>query len=339
MKKEITRSLTNPIRKDRKPLHELIPLSQPLRVLIDPCDLCNFKCKFCFQAYDKSFTGSIMQEELFEKIVVQLKEFENPINVIHLFGLGEPLMNKKLPKFIRLLCRENVAKEISITSNGSLLTHKLSEELVNAGLSRLSISLNGIKDEDFYMNVGSNIDFNRLYNEIKYFNQIKGKCQLHVKINGDYFSEEDCERFVKLFEACTDTINIDNIVNVWSGIRLTDQTQKKMYSIQQDTVKNSECICPQMFYELAIHSDGSVSPCCVDYKYHKENLGNVNNHSLKEIWNGHKLYSLWMQNIKEERINYFNCIDCEYPSCASTVDLMPYKEKIFIKIDKMRRKE
>ena len=78
--------LTTPIRKDRKPLHELIPLDQPLRVLIDPCDICNFRRQFCFQAYDSSFKGRVMFMELFEKIVKQLQEFERPINIIHLYG-------------------------------------------------------------------------------------------------------------------------------------------------------------------------------------------------------------------------------------------------------------
>lgn len=119
--------LTSPIRQDRKPLQDLIPLAQPLRVFIDPCDICNFKCKFCFQTYDINFKGRVMSDEIFDKIISQLKEFDNPINVVHLYGLGEPLLNNNIVKYIKLLRDNGVAKEIACTSNGSRLNKELSE--------------------------------------------------------------------------------------------------------------------------------------------------------------------------------------------------------------------
>ena len=146
--------LKTPIRSDRKPLYDMLPLSQPLRILIDPCDICNFKCTYCFQNYDKNFKGTIMKESTFRLIIEQLKEFENPINIVHLFGLGEPMLNIKLPKFVHILKENNVAKEIAVTSNGSRLEEELSKHLVDAGLDRLPISLNGIEDKHFENNVG-----------------------------------------------------------------------------------------------------------------------------------------------------------------------------------------
>lgn len=53
MDEKYAKLLTKPIRNDRKPLQELLPLEQPLRIFIDPCDICNFRCKFCFQSYGK----------------------------------------------------------------------------------------------------------------------------------------------------------------------------------------------------------------------------------------------------------------------------------------------
>ena len=61
------KKLTPPIRKDRKPLQDLLPLKQPLRVNIDPCDVCNFKCDFCFQCKNTGFKGSVMTVEMFER--------------------------------------------------------------------------------------------------------------------------------------------------------------------------------------------------------------------------------------------------------------------------------
>jgi len=43
-----------PYSKDRKPLQELLPLDTPLTMYIDPTDICNFACRFCFNGDEKS---------------------------------------------------------------------------------------------------------------------------------------------------------------------------------------------------------------------------------------------------------------------------------------------
>lgn len=324
--------LKTPIRQDRKPLQNLLPLSQPLRILIDPCDICNFKCSYCFQSYDKSFKGNIMSNDLFQMIVGQLQEFENPINVIHLYGLGEPMLNPNLPDFIRILKDKNAAKEIAVTSNGSRLEENYSKRLVNAGLNRLSISLNGICDKHFEKITEKEVSFDEIYRQIKYFYEIRKQCHLHIKINGDYFTEEEKYRFVNLFKDYSDTLNIDHVVNVWSGIKVTEKARETIYGGEEEwkNREKEEILCPQMFYELLIHSDGSVSPCCVDYNYKQENLGNVKTQSLKEIWNGFRLLDIRRNALKEKSI-YRICKTCTYPREAATVDLSPYREMLLEK--------
>ena len=341
MSEDYKNLLKAPIRKDRKPLHEILPLSKPLRILIDPCDICNLKCKYCFQSYDKEFKGNMMKESLFLLIIEQLKEFKSPINVIHLYGLGEPMLNPNLPQFVRKLKENEVAKEIAITSNGTQLKEIYSEQLIEAGLDRLSISLNGIKDEHFRKFTGKNIEFNKIYRQIKYFYHIRKQCYLHIKINGDYFSKEEQDYFVKLFRDYSDTLNIDHIVNVWSGIKIIDKNNQTMYGGKKEWEKREvedNILCPQMFYELLIHSDGSVSPCCVDYKYRNNNLGNVRSISLKEIWNGEQL-SQMRKDALEGKLSYDICRTCTYPREAATVDLWPYRNELLNKYDIKRAKK
>lgn len=327
MMQDYEKHLVTPIRSDRKPLQELIPVSQPLRVLIDPSDICNFKCKFCFQSRINWSRGTIMSVQVFHKIVEQLKDFDSPINVVHLYGFGEPLLNKNIAEFVQILKSSGVAREIAITSNGSMLTHDLSLKLIDAGLSRLSISLNGLSDDDFFRIAHTKISFSRVYDEIKFFYQNKRQCHLHVKINGDDFSEQDKEEFVRLFEDITNTLNIDNVVNVWPGMKITDK-EKTMYN----TSMGNKRVCPQMFYELIIHSDGSISPCCADYLYHRENLGNIHDTTLKAVWNGQRLNSMRVAALEGKMIPYSACNECTYPDCASSVNITPYREEILEKI-------
>lgn len=323
------KELTTLVRKDRKPLWELLPLKQPLRVNIDPCDACNFKCDFCFQCKSAEFKGNIMSVELFEKTIAQLKEFDEPINVIQLFCLGEPLINKHVPLFIRRIREENVAKEVKITTNGSLLTHSLIDELMEAGLDEFVISLNGLKDEDFERISSAKVSFEDMFDNIKYLYAHKKNCHVHIKIIGDYFSKEEQDFFVNKVGAYADTINIDGITNHWSGLKVTDK-QQQQYNVGEKKFKDWP-VCALCFYELVVHSDGSVSPCAADWQKDKQNLGNIAEMSLKEIWDSEKRREVLVSFLRGTENPYIACRNCEYPGAGAGVNLEPYKEELLKK--------
>lgn len=323
------KELTPPIRKDRKPLQELLPLAQPLRVNIDPCDVCNFKCDFCFQCQDTGFKGSVMSVETFERVLAQLKEFDEPINVIHLFALGEPLINKNVPYFIQRIREEQVAKEVKITTNGSLLTHELTDELMEAGLDELIISLNGLCDEDFARIANAKVSFDDLLDNIKYLYAHKKDCHVHLKIIGDYFSSEAQGYFVNELGNYADSINIDGVTNHWSGLVATEKTEQQ-YAVGENDFKDW-VICSLCFYELAIHSDGSVSPCAADWRKDEDNLGNVIESTLKEIWESDKRKNMLISFLKGDTNTYKACRECEYPNGGAGVNLEPYKEMLLQK--------
>ena len=316
------------LRNDRKPLWEMVPLKQPLRVNIDPCDLCNFKCDFCFQSKGTGFKGNVMTIEVFERIITQLKEFDDPINVIQLFCLGEPLINKDVPFYIKRIRDERVAKEVKITTNGSLLTHNLIDQLFEAGLDELVISLNGLNDDDFFRVTNTKVSFPELLDNIKYIHSHKNKglCHFHVKIIGDYFSDEAKKIFIDTVGSYADTINIDGATNHWSG--LTPEFDNQQYDIGGDRIK----MCALCFYELVVHSDGTVSPCAVDWKKDYQNLGSVYESSLKDIWNSEFRRSIILSFLRNEENPYEVCRDCEYPNSGVSVNLEPYQKRKIIEM-------
>lgn len=323
------KELTPPIRRDRKPLWELLPLKQPLRVNIDPCDLCNFKCDFCFQSKSKEFQGSVMTAEIFEKAVAQLKEFDEPINVVHLFGLGEPLINKDVPRYIRRLKEEAVAKEVKITTNGSLLTRSLIDGLVGAGLDELTISLNGLTDGDFERIVNVRVNFDEMFENIKYLYAHRQNCHIHIKMIGDYFSGEEQALFINKIGNYADTINIDGATNHWSGLKATEKAQQQ-YNVGGASFQEWP-ICALCFYELTIHSDGSVSPCVADWQKDKQNLGNLSKLPLKAIWESGKRKQMLVSFLEGTKNPYIACRECEYPGSGAGVNLEPYKEELLRK--------
>lgn len=311
-----------PIDPDRKPLQELLPLKAPLSLYIDPCNVCNFKCDFCFQKQTQ-MSGGRMSEELFNKIISDMKEFNEPFKMVNLYCFGEPLLNPHIADFIRALKNEKVAETVRVLTNGSLLTKERSEQIIEAGLDKISFSIYGLDDESYRKFSSAKVSFQGILDNIRYFYSIKGDVQVHVKIAGDYFDHEQKKLFLTLFGEAADTIHIDNAANVWPELNVVSEEENHhIYGMQ--TCKK---ICLMPFYQMVIQSDGLVSACCVDYDK-KVIVGDIKTDSIKKIWEGEG-YRKLRRNILEGRLEKgTRCQKCEYPMCGATVDITPYREML-----------
>jgi cyclic pyranopterin phosphate synthase len=69
------------------------------------------------------------------------------INKVRLTG-GEPLVRADLPKLVKMLSHIKGVQELSLTTNGTLLKN-YALELKQAGVSRLNVSLDTLKDDRF----------------------------------------------------------------------------------------------------------------------------------------------------------------------------------------------
>ncbi len=134
-------------------------LKRPLRDLrISVTDRCNFRCRYCMpkEVFGRDFRFLPKEELLtFEEITRVVRVFEGMgLQKIRLTG-GEPLLRKDIELLVAML-HEGSPVELTMTTNGSLLKNK-AEALKNAGLSRVSVSLDALDDETFmHMN---DVDF------------------------------------------------------------------------------------------------------------------------------------------------------------------------------------
>ena len=126
---------------------------RPLRDLrISVTDKCNFRCTYCMPAEIFGPDYPFLQRvELlsFEELERLTKIFVNSLGVkkIRITG-GEPLMRKNLPELIEKINRIDGVEDIAMTTNGSLLP-KYANDLKEAGLRRVSVSLDSLSDEVF----------------------------------------------------------------------------------------------------------------------------------------------------------------------------------------------
>ena len=100
---------------DRIELKNALPLRMPYVIYIDPCDTCNFRWKFCPSGNRE----------------------------------WEPLLNPHFAEMVRYAKASPCVERVDTTTNASLLTPERSLEIIDAGLDRLNISVEGINAEQY----------------------------------------------------------------------------------------------------------------------------------------------------------------------------------------------
>jgi cyclic pyranopterin phosphate synthase len=131
-------------------------LGRPLRDLrISVTDRCNFRCSYCMpkEIFDTNYRYLPHSALLsFEEITRVARQFAaHGVQKIRLTG-GEPLLRKHIEVLIAQLATlrtpEGQPLELTLTTNGSLLRKK-ARALKDAGLHRVTVSLDGLDDATF----------------------------------------------------------------------------------------------------------------------------------------------------------------------------------------------
>lgn len=127
-------------------------LGRPLRDLrISVTDRCNFRCTYCMprEVFDNDYRFLDRSEILtYEEIVRLTRIFvQHGVRKVRLTG-GEPTLRRDLPQLVRMLSRIDGLEDLTLTTNGSRLA-AMAQELRDAGLKRITVSLDSLDDAVF----------------------------------------------------------------------------------------------------------------------------------------------------------------------------------------------
>lgn len=141
--------------------------SRLLKLYIEPTNRCNLNCKTCVRREWKETTG-VMSEVIFDNIIKGLSSF-TPRPTVFFGGLGEPLLHPDIIKMIRRVKKNG--SRVEMISNGTLLTKALSQELSEAGLDLLWVSVDGSTPESF-SDIRSGAALPKVIENLKGFSEI-----------------------------------------------------------------------------------------------------------------------------------------------------------------------
>ena len=335
MKAEL-KSKLNP--ENRSALQEIIPLETPFLIYVDPSSACNFKCEFCPTGHLDLVRGAnyrrrLLSLELFEKFVRDLEAFSRPIRVLRMNKIGEPLLNKHLPQMIRLAKDSGRVESIDLATNASLFTPELLEALIDAGLDRINISLEGMDAKQYKEHAKVDVDFPAMINAIRWLYEHKQDCEVTIKAPEDYLSKEQQAAFFDTFGNYCDRIFLERLSPIWPEFDMETRVKnfiplKSSGQYGQKIVEKQ--VCTYIFYAMALNADGTISACCPDWGQ-KLVIGDLRDTNLKEIWNSPTMHALRLQHLHGRRCDNSVCRDCGHIVHSQIDNIDPWRESLLQK--------
>jgi len=274
-------------------LPDVLPLTTPFSLHVFPSYHCNFRCSYCLHSLPtenlkkRNFKKDLLSFANFKKAIDGLKEFPDKLKTIIFAGHGEPLIHKEIAEMVKYANQANVSDRNEIVTNASLLTKEMADKLIDADLSMLRVSLQGVTDEMYRKVGGTECSVSRLINNIKYFHEHRKNTRIHVKIiNIGLTDDKEKELFYDLFRPISDEATIEFLIpfiNEIDHTSITDDLSKCKLGHNQSKSQ----ICSMPFYMLVLEPNGNIVPCCSSVVPHV--YGNIQDRNLQEIWNSKNL--------------------------------------------------
>jgi MoaA/NifB/PqqE/SkfB family radical SAM enzyme len=242
-------------------------MDYPIEVSVETMALCNARCTFCpYPTLDRK--GEKLADDVLDRLLDELISWDRPV-YFSPFKLNEPLLDKRtLP-----MCEKiNAASDkivLRIFTNGSALTPENIRGVANLKrVAQLWVSLNSHIPEEYERLMG--LKFEQTAKKLDYLHSLDDFPHA-VMLSCVGYPNEDFRRYC--FDRWPKFQSMAIKKDGWLGF--TDA--------QVSEIPDEGC---SRWYELSITARGDATTCCMssgeDARY---NFGNVNNQTLKEIYN------------------------------------------------------
>lgn len=114
----------------------------PEVIRLESSAVCNLRCIHCVYAQGYKKNRGILNDDIVDILISQMKERIYIPRVVVLYHGGEPLLNPHLPNYIQRF-KEYGVRRIKIVTNAVLMDDAISTEIINAGLTDIDFSFDG----------------------------------------------------------------------------------------------------------------------------------------------------------------------------------------------------
>ena len=287
------------------------------KLYIEPTTKCNLTCKMCFRHtwFDEPICDLSLED--YRQV---LSTMPKTVQTIFFGGMGEPLFHKDILEMIRLAAQTGA--EVELLTNGTLLTEEMIYGILDAGLTRLWISIDDLQT-DSSINAtnsagGDHAGHNHsglVLSNIRMLNKIRQKALSSISLGITFVAmKSNAHQLAKLpfFDL--------NIPEAADGIRSLMRKQNFNLYFNDQPVLRKTGYCKFVREGMTfVRADGKVCPCMAllhnGYTYLHDirrkithcSFGNIKEQPLAEIWSSQE-YKTFRRKFDE--FDFASCLYC-----------------------------
>ncbi len=285
----------------------------PYTLTIEPTNRCNLKCPECPSGNGAMVRPlGMMDFEVFRSIV---DETASNTFYLQLFFQGEPFINNRLMDMIRYARQKRVYT--SVSTNAHFIRRETAEQLVDAGLDKLIVSIDGVTEESYraYRIGGSLAKVHEaLGSLLESRRSAKSAMEVTLQFLVTKQNESEIPALKEISRKYHATVALKTI-QVYSiesaELFLPNDERYRRYYIRNGELHTKSAMrnrCVRLWERSVITWDGVAVPCCFD-KNAEYPLGNAIEDSFAGVWrNG--AYSSFRKRILENRRAVPMCTNC-----------------------------
>lgn len=288
-------------------------LAGPISVQIQTIDRCNAACPMCLYA-STSNDGSpqVIDPQLYGSLLRQLAAC-GTVRILCLMLQNEPLLDRDLHRRFRS-AREVLGSSVRLVvmTHGALLTRRRADELIEAGVDQISVSIDAERPET-YEKVRPGLDFDAVVANTEALLERQTGPEVVVGFVPQRDNEDEVDDFNQRWRSRGATVSVDRLANRGGALdafeRLRVERSGAARRLIEGVLNRLVPCCPLPFTSAPILSDGCLITCCNDWEP-REVLADLNEVPLSVAWNGEHIgrnrHLLYRRRWRDSRV----CCDC-----------------------------
>lgn len=274
----------------------------PLSIGVELTNNCNLTCPECITGSGRmNREHGFMDISLYNRMLDEIRPYLLNVN---LYFQGEPLLHPDLLAFI------SASRQIIsvISTNGHYLSEEKSFGLVNSGLSKIIISLDGY-DQETYSAYRRKGEINKVIEGIKNVadarKALRSSMKIEIQVLVNRLNEHQVPAIKKLAVSVGASLKLKSMQVLDernAGEWMPSKNRLRRYSLTDEGYKTRNDMpdrCARMWFNPVVTWDGKVIPCCFD-KNAEHIMGDLYTDSFRDIWDGPK-YRLFRKSVLTNR--------------------------------------
>lgn len=283
-----------------KPYEHPLP-DFPFYVDVEPTNVCNFVCVMCTTTIMSRKKG-VLSEEHHSRLLDEMSPYANRGVGIRYVRHGEPTLHHALPQFVAAAEAKGI---LTYVSTNAYTLDKCRDALLDAGLSYLRVSMQGVDRQGFdaFRDPEGRDHYLKLVRNVADFVAERERRNLSypwIAVGTTVTTETEDE--IRMFKRFWDDVADEVQVGLTTFSRVEGKSAKadelKAQIGFDDRVVRQYAPCTEIRTKLSVNYNGLITACCSDQD--GELVGtdewktpfSVEKHSLKQVWESQYLDEL-----------------------------------------------